>query len=331
MKKALLTVLLFSCVSFAQDMEFHGYGAAGYRFMDRIRIVESNQETYYEGKFQAEFKVNKHIEAQLDFRANSDDQQAYLREFSAKFSYIPWLKFEMGNIKRPFGSEYMESEENLSAVRRSYLTEEAGELGYTGRSVGIMAYYKTKDVANFPHSYFLYVFKNNNVQNGVVARYIHHFSHLSTGVNYFLLNTGGDYPISTSAFAANVLYKKKDIEFETELMLMQDPIEAIRRKLQFLKDTNVWAWGARVSSAVGFDTGGSIIEEIEPLVLLSFYQPDAKTGGQHTIQTLLGANFYFDKDVRLRLNGDILLTKNEYSDDYSTHDSRFTLELQVRF
>jgi hypothetical protein len=331
MKKLLLIILSFTCISFAQDIKFKGYGAAGYRFMDRIRIVEANQETYYEGKFQAEFEINKHIEAQLDFRGNSDEQKVDLREFSAKFSYIPWLKFEMGNIKRPFGSEYMESEEDLAAVRRSYLTEVSGDLGYTGRSVGIMAYYNTKDVEKFPHSYYLYVFKNNNLQNGLVARYVRHFSDISAGVNYFLLNTGGDYPISTNGMATNFLYKKKDFLFETEFMLLQDPVESIRRKLQLIKDKDVWAWGARVLSVIEFDTDAEIIEEIEPLILLSYFQPDAKVAGQHTIQALVGVNFYFDKDVRLRLNADALLTKNEYGDDYNTHDSRFTLELQVKF
>jgi hypothetical protein len=331
MKKALLLFIIFTCASFSQEIKFKGYGAAGYRFMDRIRIVETNQETYYEGKFQAEFEVNKHIEAQLDFRGNSDEQRVDLREFSAKFSYIPRLKFEVGNIKRPFSSEYMESEEDLAAVRRSYLTEAAGDLGYTGRSVGIMAYYNTKDVEKFPHSYYLYIYKNNNVQNGIVARYVHHFSSMQAGINYFLLNTGGDYPISTSGFASNFLYKVKDFLVETEVMLMQDPVESIRRKLQFIKDNDVWAWGARLLSVYEFDTGGAVIEEIEPLLLLSYFQPDAKAGEQHTIQTLVGVNFYFDKDVRLRLNGDVLLTKNEFSDDYNTHDSRFTLEVQVRF
>ncbi|MFO7446050.1 MAG: hypothetical protein R6W90_06760 [Ignavibacteriaceae bacterium] len=330
MKKILLFLFLLTAVNLAQDIKFKGYGAAGYRFIDRIRIIEYNQETYFEGKFQAEFEVNKHIEAQLDFRGNSEDQQVELREFSAKFSFLEHLKFEIGNIKKPFGAEYIESREDLAAVNRSFLTEAAGEIGYIGRSVGVMAYYKTKDKKAYPHSYYFYIFKNNNLQNGITGRYVHHFDDINIGGSYFLLNTGGDYPITTSGLAASFLYKKKDFLVESELMFLQDPVEAIRRGLQEM-DKDVIAWGARVQSVIEFDTGDKIIEEIEPFVLLSYFQPDTKIADQHTIQTLVGVNFYFDKDVRLRLNADALFTRNEFNYKYNTHDSRIILEVQVRY
>src|SRR5690606_1053263 len=141
---------------------------------------------------------------------------------------------------------------------------------------------------------------------------VHHFDDINIGGNYFLLNTGGDYPITTNGLAASFLYKKKDFLIESELMFLQDPVEGIRRGLQE-RDKNVIAWGGRVQTVIEFDTGDKIIEEIEPLFLFSYYQPDTKIAEQHTIQTLVGVNFYFDNDVRLRLNADALFTRNEFN------------------
>ena len=328
MRKIFFLIIFVSTTVFAQEIKFTGYGSFGYKFIDRLRIIEYNQETYFEGKFQAEIEINKQIEAQLDFRANSDDQQAKLREVSAKFSYLDFLTFEGGHVKRPFGSEYLVSSDDLISVERSYLTEISEELGYSGRSTGIMAYHKAKK--DEAHSYYLFLYKNNNLQNGIVGRYVHHINDLEIGGNYFLLNTGGDYPIVSHAFAANIMYDKKDFSAELELMLLQDPVEGIRRRLQNLDDV-VFGWGGRFTSILEINTNGKIIEEIEPFILLSYYQPDTKVVAQHTFQTLLGINFYFDKDVRLRLNGDALFTRNEFNNTYSTHDSRFIVEVQVRY
>lgn len=332
MKKITIIIFLCGISSIYSQLKFTGYGAAGYRWIDRIRIIEYNQEVYYEGKIQAEYRVNKNIEAQLDLRGNSSDQRVEFREFSAKFSYIKRLDFKFGQLKKPFSAEYLESGEDLIAVERSYLTDAVGNLGYGGRSVGLMAYYKfDKDEKEFPHEYYFFIFKNNNLQNGAVARYsFYPDDDFGASINYFLLNTGGDYPISSSAFALGAAYDKKDFHIDGELMYFQDPVEGQRR--QVLKmDDKVFGYGGRLTAAVKLDTDGEVIKDIEPLVLLSYYQPDTKQTDQHTLQALAGANFYFHKDVRLRLNADLLFTKNEFSKKYSTHDSRITIEVQVRY
>jgi len=317
---------------FPQEISFSGYGAAGYRFINKIKIIEYNQETYFKAKFQADIEINKKIDAQIDLRGNSEDQRVELREFSAGFSYIDIMKFKFGNIKKPFGSEQIESSENLYTVERSFLAESVEKLGYGGRSIGLTAYHKySKKEPDFPYSYYLNVFKNNAEQIGFTGRYIFHFDDFAAAGNYFLLKTGGNFPLTSHAFSAGLTYDIKDFLAEGELFYVQDPVEGIRRKSAGIPDTKVYSFGGRVLAAIGFDTDGEVIEEIEPLVHFTYFQPDTKISNAHTFQILFGTNFYFDKDVRLRLNLDGLLTKNQYSDEYSTHDSRITIELQVRF
>ncbi|MGE5861729.1 MAG: porin [Ignavibacteria bacterium] len=315
-----------------QQISFSGYGAAGYRFINQIKIIEYNQETYFKAKFQADIEINEKIDAQIDFRGNSEDQRVELREFSARFSYLDKMQFKFGNIKKPFGSEQIENSENLYTIERSYLAESVAALGYGGRSIGLTAYYKySKKEPGFPHSYYLNAFKDNAEQTGFTGRYIFHFDDFAAAGNYCMLKTSGNFPILSHAFSAALTYDIKDFVTETELFYVQDPIEGIRRIAAGIPDTKVYSLGARLLAAVGFDTDGEVIEEIEPLIHLTYFQPDTKISDAHTFQVLFGTNFYFDKNVRLRLNFDGLLTKNQYSDDYSTHDSRFTIEMQVRF
>ncbi|MDT8325128.1 MAG: hypothetical protein RRA94_13535, partial [Bacteroidota bacterium] len=86
----------------AQEVEFSGFGATGVRVYDRNPVAEFNQEFYYEGKFQADIRLSKDIEAQLDFRGSSDDREAVLREFSVKFEYFTYARIKIGNVKKPY-------------------------------------------------------------------------------------------------------------------------------------------------------------------------------------------------------------------------------------
>ena len=329
----MLAVLMLGTLSESarSQVSFTGYGAAGYRLINRERLVEINDEAYYEGKLQANIRVNSHIKAQLDFRGNSSDQLVELREFSAKFSYVDRLDFEFGNIKDPFGAERLESREDLAAIDRSVLSESVSLIGYGRRNVGLNVHrVYDKEDTGFLHEYYLHAFKNNNNQTGFVGRYTHHLDDVEASLNYSLLNSGGDFPIVSHAFAAHVLYDVKDFELDGEVMVVQDPIEGIRRQLMN-RSTTVYALGGRISGARGFDTDGSVVEEIEPLLLLSYFRPDSDVPSAHTVQVLLGANVYFEKEVRARVNADLRLTKNEFNTKYSTSNSRLTVELQVRF
>jgi len=117
----ILAVIFTTASNYPQtDYSFSGYGAAGFRVHDRNQLRKYNQEVYYEGKLQFNYSVNKDIEAQLDLRGNSDDNRIILREFSVKFEYIKQLKFKIGNIKKPFGSEELLEREEMTTIDRSY-------------------------------------------------------------------------------------------------------------------------------------------------------------------------------------------------------------------
>lgn len=328
----LCLILLLPTIYFAQELSFSGYGATGFKMYNRNRLNDLNQETYYEGKLQADIKYNKHLKAQLDLRGNSTDNSVNFREFSLDIDYWEHLSVKIGNIKKPFGYEYLSNRDELISVDRSLNTNRISELGYGERAVSLMAYYKfDEDEMNFPYSYYISFFKDNSFRSGAVTRFAYHFDDdYSLAFNYMFQNQGGDEKINTNGFGIDFSVDKKRINGNIEVFYVQDPVEGIRRRLQNREEI-VYAAGLKLMGGYKIDIDDSIFEDIEPLLVLGYFVPDFDNNGNHVIQAVLGANIYFDDDVRLRLNGDLRMTKNEFNDDYTTEESRAVFEVQVRF
>lgn len=329
----LFILLLFPLIIHPQQkIEFTGYGATGFMFRDQNKLREYNQQVYYEGKLQADIKISKDFEAQLDFRGNSEDQNVILREFSIKYEHFDKIRFKVGNIKVPFGFEQLTNSEDLNTVERSYIHRTISDFGYGGRRISLMAYYNySKNKPEFPYSYSLSIYKDNSLRSGVSTRVAYHFNNdLSTAVSYQLQSIGGEQKITTYGISAELVYEDKSLFSAFELLYVQDPIERIRRKLAN-QDFEVSTAGIKSVTALPFVINGEIIKSIEPVLLLALYTPDSGELKYHTFQALLGANFYMDKDVRIRLNGDALFTKNLFNDSYNTIGSKLILEIQVRF
>ncbi len=329
----LLTILLsYSGFSFAQDISFSGWGATGYKFLARNPLNAYNQESYYEGKLQADIKVNKKIEAQLDLRGNSRDKSVNFREFSIKFEYFDYIKFKVGNLKKPFAYQYIETNrEDLITVDRSLVVENMSLLGFGGRSVSLMAYYKySQKRPDFPYSYYFSIYSSNSQNYGLAGRFGYHLGKFSIAANYLLQSRGGEEKISAHGLGMDFALEDENTRASLELFYVQDPVEGLIQRLQN-ENENVFAGGASFSGAYKFKIGGEIVKHLEPVLLLSFFLPESEETEAHVIQSVIGFNLYFQKNVIFRFNGDLRLTKNEYNDDYTTNDSRGVFEFLIRF
>lgn len=327
----LILLLIATTVNYAQKIKWSGYGAVGYKYYNRLVLNHYNQETYYEGKIQADIEFSKKIEGQLDLRGNSVDNSMKLREATIKLEISDYLNLKVGNIKKPFGYEYLVNEEELISIERSYVQERNAELGYGGRAVSIMAYHKYSDKhPEFPFSYYLSIFRDNTLFTGIVSRFEYHLDQFGIGLNYMFENKGGDYKISTHGFGGGIFTESNDLNTSMELFLVQDPFESNRRKLQG-NDEKVFSFGGKISASYFFEMNEEFLKGIEPVIMLSSFTPDTDATDDHVIQLVTGANFYLHKQVRARINGDLRLTKNQYNSDYSTQDSRLNLQIQMTF
>ena len=325
-----LILFVFQNNLFAQ-MEFSGYGSTGYKFWNRNPLIKNNQEVFYEGKFQADYKVNKDIEAQLELRGSSEDNMVRLREFSVKFEYMRRMKFKVGNIKTPFGYEQLINREESVFIERSLIHDNFSEFGYTQRSVSLQVYSKYSDKdPDFPISYYSSLFKNNSLAFGWANRFSYHCGNFIYSANYMYLHKGGEEPINVNGFAADAGYESNSLNANIELSYVGNPEEQVRYLLMN-DEKKVNATAVRVAGSFVFDIGGDVIKFIEPVLLLGYFAPDINDSDIHTVQTIIGVNLFFHKDVRLKINGNGLFAKNKFQSKYSSDDSRLFLELQVNF
>jgi hypothetical protein len=335
MKKSiqfLLTIfILIPVYELFSQVEFTGYGATGIQVFERPIAIGASQEVYFEGKLQAEIKVNKDIEAQLDFRGNSTDENVVLREFSAKFEYWERMKIEIGNLKQPFGLEQIVSDEDFELVDESFINQQLSDFGYAERSVSVMLYSKYKEeYKNFPFSYHFSLFKNNSLTSGLYARLSYHNNNFVYSINYSFHSIGGDYPVKANAFSGDITFNPKNTKISLEAFYVKNT-EVVLQNIVLNGDDNIYAAGAKLLAANIFDIDGNVVKGLEPVFLLGYFAPDCDEKDFHTLQLVPGLNVYFHDEVRLRLNYNRLLTKNRFNEKYSSLNSIGSLELQVRF
>jgi hypothetical protein len=329
-------ILFTSLTSFAQAQEvtFSGYGAAGYRILDREALLDANQEPYYEGKLQADIRISKLIEGQLDFRADSRDKRVELREFTAKIELADWVDMKIGNTKKPFGREQMFDQYEMETIDRSFIHRSLSPLGYVDRGVSIMLqrrYKEKKDSGSIPLSYQLSFFKDNSLSYGVVGRVTYHMnSDWALSASVEKQQFGWRESISALGFAADLSYDTKEMKASIEGVMAEDPIEGVRLHEVGIRE-NVYSAGAKLNASMNFDLGGELFRSIEPVILVGWFAPNTGQIKARTIQALAGVNVYIHKHARFRVNVDKLDTRGVYSTVSSSHDSRITLEFQLKY
>jgi hypothetical protein len=324
--------ILFGTHLLDAQVDFSGYGAAGYKWYDRTYINGYNNKTYYEGKLQAEIVITKHVDAKLDFRGHSDDSSVEFREFSAKFGYFKDVKIKIGNLRKPFGMEQFVDNEERDAIDESYIHRELSDRGYAGRAVMLTVYHKYKKNHEdaLPYSYYVSLYKDNALAFGAIARVEYHNNDWIVGGGVFLQHNGVGSEITTIAASGDVSFDFDRYQPLLEVIYAQDPIEELQRRVSGVLE-NVNVLGIRTVHKFICNTNSTIITSVQPFVLVGCFIPDLKTAGTHTFQANLGVNVYFEPNVRFRVNTDLLLHKTIYATRYETYDSRVTAEVQVCF
>lgn len=327
----LVTIILFSQIINAQKIKWGGYGNVGYIFYNRNVLNEYNQEAYYEGKLKTEIDFDDDIEGSLQLKGTSVDNSIKIQEMNIKFDISKYLNLKIGNEKKPFGYEYLTGEEELSTIERSFVQDNLAELGYGGRAVGIIAYYKYSNKRpEFPYTYYVSVFKDNSSFTSIITRFSYHINDLGFGINYMLENKGGEQKITTHGFGSGIFIENDIYNGMLEIFLVQDPFESSRRKL-LGNDDKAFSLGGRLTASYNFKMDEKFLKGIEPVILIGYFNPDTDVADTHTIQLLGGANVYLHENIRARINADLRLTKNQYNDDYGMDDSRLILALQMIF
>lgn len=336
--KKLTICLYFLCLCFSQikinntEIEFSGYGAVGYRFANKNLLNGFPQESYFEGKLQSDVKINKDIDLQLDLRANSFESAFKLKELYIKIDLGHNIKLKAGNFKKPFGYEQLLNKEELISIERSIISDNFSEMGFGGRDISLMVYnkYDNKNADDMPLSYYMSVSKNNSLAVSLTGRLVYHIGEISLAGNYMYINQGGEVTTNSSGFGFDVALENQDYKLFSEINYIANKEVNIYLKTAGFED-DIYSFAAKLGASYEFKFDTGFIKKIEPLLVAGVLLPDAKVSDNKQIQTILGVNFYIHKKVAIRLNGDLRLTKNEFSNSYTTQNSRGIIEIIARF
>ncbi len=308
-----LSLKLTSALYGEEKISYDGYIETGWEY--------ENGETYCEifskAKLEFKFKLTEYIKGQIDLRANSNKREIELREASALFKYNPDFLIKIGNLKKCFGIEELMSHEEIYTIKKSVINQHLSPFGYVSRDPTIRIYRKYKN-EGLPYSYNFQISYNQSYQIIINTRISHHnlwglsdvgldgiYQHATSGLKC-------EYPTQTFAVALNFKKEKSSSYTDIEFFSGLDPIETQLSEF-YGEEKNIIFLGTKLLSAYRFNIDNMVVKGIEPIFLFSYLSFDIERLDVNRIESLFGINIYFDSDVRLRLNGDLISSNNRYN------------------
>ncbi|MBI3004778.1 MAG: hypothetical protein HYY49_05115 [Ignavibacteriales bacterium] len=333
LRMIVIASVLVSCNLRSQKkVSYDGYVSTGVKIE-----YKGFAESFYRAKIQLEVKINDFIEAQADLRGQSGSREVELREVSGEFRYWNKTRLKVGNLKKRFGMEELVAREQLYTVQRSLINRHISPMGYVGRDVGVQLYKKWMDGDNDNYSYYAGISYNESRAFGANGRISVHdvlgFSHLGLDAVYAKLKGELIFGDPLDAFAVSADMSKKIGQYvsEAEIFIGKDPLQT--KISGFVGDRRSVYFGAvRTLHVYRVDLDEKTVKAIEPVILLSFLAPDTRDVDVNQLQMLIGFNIYFDEDVRLLVNGDLILSNSRFNkDDRFYTGSTVIAELQFRW
>ena len=305
-----------------------GYAATGMIYWQETVYGTS----YYKGKLEVEHEFEDDLEAVLDFRANSESKEVELKEVFLKIDYSSWVHIKVGHVKKPFTVEEMSSKEDLPMIESSLLNRTMEPFGFVVRGDGLTVYRKYKgEGAPIGYQAGMYYSESRHLYG--VAR-IERFAlgpldRLGFGGIYRSFTGRDKDPVY--AFSMDAMRAFGKLNAEIEAVYGQDPVESAYRRLEGRKDKAAFT-GGRLLLTYFQPMNRRLFTALEPMLLLGFVAPDTDRMEVHKLQCLLGVNIYLHKKVRIRINGDFLLSNNRLNTSvYAKTGTNFMAEMQTRW
>lgn len=332
--KAVKTILSYIIVILfvVQDLQaqkkvsYGGYFELG----GKTEYKDIYTESFYRAKLEYKLKINDFTKVEIDLRANSEDRQIEIYEASAEFKLSPSFKLEVGSLKKRYGLEEQISHENLTTINESMINEYFDPLGFVSRDPGVQLHWTDAE-------------EKTKITWGVHYNESHRITFM-TRINrpgfLGLTKVGAGFQYSSErnnelsdTYIASI-DAAQDFGFlnsELELFTGQDPIESYYRKISG-DEAMVNFFAARTVLTKKIPIDNSFLTCIEPLFQGGFLVKDIDQFNVNSIQLLIGCNIYFDEDIRLMINGDLMLSNHAYDiDERTLYGSNVIAQLQIRW
>jgi hypothetical protein len=295
-----------------------------YVYNDRFR------ESFYQAKVQFNVKVSGDLEAQIDVRGESDTHTMELREaiLTADLGKAKGLDF--GHGKKRFGLEFQKSKEHLLTAERTLIYRRLEPFGFVGRDVNFRYYRNARPAGR---------------RTGISFNLGYSEDHNTTLVGHWTrLNTIGSLALGASGllqldkidggsqavwgFGAELLRDAAAHHVEIEAVMGQDPFQSEFEKR--FGGENVYFFGGKFLYGHRFKTSRRLLKAFEPVLVASVWTPNLDAFELNTLELLAGMNFYLAPELRIALNGDMLLTRSsKISNERTYAGSNVILQAQL--
>ncbi len=332
-KLSFLWIMLLCCftthiVLAKEKVKFEGHVASGMKYLQRDVYGFS----YYYGKLRMETELDDNIKTVLDFRGRSETNEVELKSAYLRIQQSPGVFVKIGNVKKRFTAEEMDSKEDLPTIETSLLNRHLEPFGFVVRGMGITLYRKYEN-KGLPVGYRTGIYYNESRHMYSLLRLEHYkigpFQRMGLGCIYRKPLSRGEKTVM--AFSADLAFKAGRFRSEIEGVWGQDPVESYYRILKSIPETAAFT-GGKLLITYSQPFKYKFLKAIEPVLLFSFLAPDTDEFEVHQIQCLTGLNVYIHKKVRIRINNDLIFANNALDTSvYATENSKFFVEVQTRW
>lgn len=320
---------LFFSISLAQKkVEYSGYAEVGGLY----EYKAYDPESYARAKLEFQFKLSSRTNVEIDIRGDSRKEQIELRQVVAEMEYSPQFEINVGKMRKRYGAEQQVSHEKLPTVERSLLHRFVAPFGYVSRDIGVQLHWKDKKETDRT-DLWLGVHYNESRQLTLLARWSKHgiLGLDQIGWDVLIERFRGEETFTVFAASVDAVYSSNSFSSDVEFFLGQDPIESQYRMLSG-KSERAYFTAAKTTLTQKFQFDNELVKALEPVLLLTFLAPDVDNIDVNRVQLLLGFNIYLEKDVRLMMNSDVVLSNNRFNTkDRTLAGSVLTMQLQFQW
>jgi hypothetical protein len=308
---------------------------SGYVALDALKEYSADfPELFTKAKLEFEFTITPTLEVEVDIRGNTQTSTITLKEIHASVDFPTDIVLKIGNLKKPLGIEELTSREDLFHIEESQINEFLAPFGYLSRDPGIQIVKEHKNTGklHYPRAGLSYNQSGLLGLNGRVARNLFEFCTIGISSVYQLCTIRSSvlseyYPVHSYVVTVDLSRQGKSWYHEFEGFLGLDPIETqlneiaeANQDVHFAAAKWLSAYNAKITSGFPY--------AIEPLVLCNILCPDISYLEANRVELLAGINLYLAENVRVSLNGDLILVTNKYNTEERTigADSKIVFE-----
>jgi len=316
-----------SIFSIAQKkVEFDGYFTLG----GYVKYNDISGHSFYTAKIESKYKISDDIKVEIDIRGNSENKEIELHEASTSFKINKAVELKVGNLKKRYGVEEQVSREKLLTINKSLINIYFEPLGFVSRDPGVQLNWSTDENVNLISG----IHYNDSKRVTFLSRF-----DFKGVLGVKKIGGGLQYITEYSGSLKNSLISSMDIQFDSRFLNSElefftgiDPINTYYSQIMNPDSKSKCFFAGKVLLSKAFEFQNSFITALEPFLLGCYLARDIDRIDVNSIQLNTGLNIYFHNDVRLMINGDLILTNTAWNkEERSLYGSNIIFQLQVRW